>query len=71
MNACPKFSTRGYKYDKRHNTCKHVFEAKKILMDQIEAICDKFLVDGSGWSNKLSFVKINLKPNHNKLSEHA
>ena len=67
IDACPKFSARGYKFDKRHNECKHVFEAKKIPMDQIEAIGDKFLADGSGWFNKASFIMVDLKPKYRKL----
>ena len=65
--ALPKFSARGYKYDRRRNNCKYLFEAKKIQMKQIEAIGDKFLADGSGWSNKASFVMIDITPKYKKL----
>ena len=44
------------------------FKQKKILMNQIEAIGNKFLADGSGWFNKVSFVRTNTKPKYKKLS---
>ena len=77
IDACPKFSTRGYKCDKYHNECKDVFEARNILMDQIEAIGNILLADGSDWFNKESSVRINLKPKYRTIlgdanvSEHA
>lgn len=43
------------------------FKQKKILMNQIEAIGNKFLADGSGWFNKVSFVRTNTKPKYKKL----
>ena len=67
IGTCPKFSARGYKCNKGHNKCKHVFEAKKIPIDQIEAISDQFLTYGSGWFNTAFFVGINLKPKYKKL----
>ena len=66
IDTCPKFSARGYECDKHHNECNHVFEAKKTPMEKNEAICDKNLVDESGWFNKASFLRINLKPKYKK-----